>query len=244
MSSVTNGLVLKVSDIGESDKVITLLTAEMGVIRAFANRAKKMNSNIRAASQLLCYGEFTLYHGRDSYIIENAVAKEVFFGLRSDIKKLALAQYFCSLALEFVPEGEPAPDTLRLILNSLSYLQNGRRSPEFIKAVTELKLISLAGYAPDVSACGACGKSFSGEAVFNVRTGKCYCPECSENGMRISPGVITAMQYVVFNGIDRIYSFSLPAANEKLFGRAAEDFLLFRTGKTFKALEFYKSVST
>jgi hypothetical protein len=76
----TDALVLKVTDTGESDRLVTLLTAEYGVIRAFANRAKKINSKMHGATQTLCYGEFSVYRSRDSYIIDDAVAKEVFLG--------------------------------------------------------------------------------------------------------------------------------------------------------------------
>lgn len=242
MSIVTDALVLRVSDTGESDRVLTLLTADYGVIHAFANRVKKMNNKMQAASQSLCYGEFTIYSGKDSYVINSATVKEVFFGLRKDIGLLALGQYFCSLAYELIPEGEPAPESLRVILNSLSFLQSGRRTPPFLKAVTELKLISLAGFAPDLSGCGVCGKNPVGEVLFSARDGKFYCRECATAGTVLTPGVLTAMKHIVYNNVDKIYSFSLSSQDEKLFGAVCEEFLLSRTGKSFKALEFYKSL--
>ena len=73
----TDALVLKVTDTGESDRLVTLLTAEFGVLREFANRAKKINSKIHGATQSLCYGDFSIYSSRESYIIDDAIAKEV-----------------------------------------------------------------------------------------------------------------------------------------------------------------------
>ena len=174
MSIVTNALVLKVNGSGESDRIVTLLSSELGVIRAFANRAKKINGKMNAATQTFCYGEFSLYSGRDSYTVDGVTSKEVFFGLREDISKLALGQYFCSLAMDLIPEGEPAPDSLRVILNSLSFLEKGRRSPDFLKSVTELKLLALAGFAPELSACGICSDNPAGEVSFDVAGGKFY----------------------------------------------------------------------
>jgi DNA repair protein RecO (recombination protein O) len=170
----TDALVLKVTDTGESDRLVTLLTAEYGVLRAFANRAKKINSKMHGATQSLCYGDFSIYKSRDSYIIDDAVAKEVFFGLRSDIEKLALSQYFCSVAAELVPEMEPARDYLRVILNSMHLLEKGRRSNDFLKAVTELKIMAFAGFMPDLTACPHCGET-DGDMVFNIEDGCIYC---------------------------------------------------------------------
>ncbi len=242
MAIHTKGLVLKVSDIGESDRVVTLLTDDYGVIRAFANRAKKMNSKIQSSTQLLSYSDFSVYTGNNSYIIDSAEVIEVFFGLRNDIEKLALGQYFCSLALELIPEGEPSSESLRVILNSLSFLQNEKRSREFIKAVTELKLLSIAGFAPNVEACSSCGKSPSGDVFFNLNSGRFTCRDCSGNGKRISAGILTALRFVIYNPVDRMYSFALSPDDMLGFSHLCESFLLAQTKKEFKTLNFYKSV--
>jgi DNA repair protein RecO (recombination protein O) len=238
----TDALVLKVTDTGESDRLVTLLTAEYGVIRAFANRAKKINSKMHGATQTLCYGEFSVYRSRDSYIIDDATAKEVFFGLREDIRKLSLAQYFCALASELVPEMEPAKEILRVILNSLHLLETGRRSCDFLKAVTELKLLSLSGFMPDLTRCRHCGEEPTGEIYFNIPEGGIYCGKSGIGGEKINATVLTAMRHICVNPISRIYSFSLPAEDEKRLMQVCEKFLLYRTRKTFKALDFYKTV--
>ncbi len=242
MSITTDALVLKVTDTGESDRLVFLLTAEYGVIRAFANRAKTSKSNMQAATQSLCYGEFSIYSGKDAYTVNSAAAKEVFFGLRQDIRLLALAQYFCSLAYELIPEGEPAPESLRVILNSLKLLESGRRSPGFLKPVTELKLLALAGFAPDLSGCGVCGKNPAGDVLFSVQDGEFFCRGCSKRGRLITPGVLTAMKHIIYNPVDRVYSFALSEGDEKTLEFISEKYLLHQTGKTFKTLDFYKSL--
>ncbi len=238
----TDALVLRVTDTGESDRLVTLLTSEYGVLRAFANRAKKINSKMHGATQSLCYADFSIYKNRDSYIVDDAVAKEVFFGLREDIEKLALAQYFCSLAAEIVPEMEPARDYLRVILNSLHLLEKQRRSNDFIKAVTELKFMAYSGFMPDLTACAVCENEPSGEMFFNVDDGCVYCGGCSRGGEKINSTVLTAMRHVCASPIEKIYSFSLPTQDEKRFAYVCEKFLISQTGKKFKTLEFYKSL--
>lgn len=242
MSIITNGLVLKVNDVGESDRVVTMLTSDLGVIHCFANRAKKINGKINAATQSLCYGEFTIYTGKDSYIISSAEAKEVFFNLRSDITAVALAQYFCSLAIELIPEGEPAPQSLRVILNSLAFLQNKKRSADFIKAVTELKLLTLAGFAPAIGECNKCGDTGGGKGAFDTRNGKFCCEKCGNAGTKISAGVMMAMRHIVSSPVDRIYSFSVPLDDEKILMQICEEYLLNTLGKSFKTLDFYKGL--
>ena len=241
MRMTTDALVLKVTDTGESDRLVTLLTAEYGVLRAFANRAKKINSKMHGATQSLCYGDFSIYKSRDSYIIDDAVAKEVFFGLRSDIEKLALSQYFCSLAAELVPEMEPARDYLRVILNSMHLLEKQRRSNDFLKAVTELKFMVFSGFMPDLTACPHCGLT-EGEMVFNIEDGCIYCKSSGKKGEKINSTVLAAMRHVCSTPIEKMYSFSLPSSDEKRFAYLCERFLITQTRINTKTLEFYKSL--
>ena len=100
----TDGLVIMERTVGESDRLVTLLTREEGIIRAFSPLAKTLKSKQGSATQLLCYSRFSIYRGRDKYIINDAQPLEVFFDLRSDIETLSLAQYFCELVSVLAPE--------------------------------------------------------------------------------------------------------------------------------------------
>lgn len=117
------GLILKEQNIGENDKLVTVLTDSLGVLRAFVRGAKKLSSKKQSATGLLCYSKLSLYKTKDSYIIEEAESIESFFGLRNDIEKLSLAQYFCDIAFELSPKEDDATDFLRVVLNSLYFWQ-------------------------------------------------------------------------------------------------------------------------
>ena len=110
MQIETDGLVIMERQVGESDRLITVLTREEGVLRAFARKAKLLRSSKLSATQLLCYSRFLIYKGRDKYIIDDAQPVEVFFDLRRDIGSLSLAQYFCELAGALAPQEAEAGD--------------------------------------------------------------------------------------------------------------------------------------
>ena len=169
------GLVIREQSIGESDKLITVLTAKYGLVRAFSRGAKKTKSKKLAATSLLAYGDFTFVKTKDAFSVEDALVKEVFFELREDVEKMALAQYFCELANEFCEEDFEAEEVLRLILNGIWLLKSGKKKPDFIKAVTELRLMSLSGYMPDLVGCEQCGAYETDKMYFVPESGKIYC---------------------------------------------------------------------
>ena len=143
---MTDGLILRNYDtVAESDRFIAILTRDRGIVRASARGAKRTKSRFGASTQQLCYARLSLIPGRDKYILEDDQPQEVFFPLRQDVERLALAQYFCELALHLCPTDAPAPQHLRLLLNALHYLATGEKNPLQIKAVVEARLLALEG---------------------------------------------------------------------------------------------------
>ena len=130
----TEGLIIREQQTGEDDRLVTLLTRDHGVIRAFVRGAKRIKSRSQSATGLFAYGSYSIYRGRDAYSVDEAQPKEIFFDLRNDIEALALAQYFCELAGELAPVEDDADEFLRLILNALHMLMNKKRPQAQLKA--------------------------------------------------------------------------------------------------------------
>ena len=238
------GLVIREQNIGEADKLITVLTAKHGLVRAFSRGAKKTKSKKLAATSLLSYADFTFTKTRDAFSVEEALIKEVFFELRNDVQKMALAQYFCELAYEFCEEDFESEEVLRLFLNALWLLKENKKIPSFVKAVTEMRLMSLSGYMPDLIACEKCGAYETEYMYFNSEEGKLYCKECAPSGFCkcISSSVVTAMRYVALSDFPKIFSFTLNDEGLKSFCDVTEDYLLNKTQRKFKTLEFYNVI--
>ena len=242
MKFSTDGLVLKSADVGESDRIITVLTKDNGIVRAFSNGAKKLRNSKQSATQPLCYSHFTFYQSRDSYIVDDARSIETFFRLRDDIEKLSLAQYFCELAGEFAPEMEEAEDYLKLVLNCLYMLVNEKRSQRFLKAVIELRMLTLAGYMPSLGECSACGKEPEGDAYFDIHSSGVYCPACRPSGEKITKGILNAMRHICCSPAEKLFSFELAPASLDKLSSVSERYLLAQSHRTFKALDFYNKL--
>ena len=94
---VTSGIVLRETETKETDKILTVLTADLGKIAVIARGARRKNSRIAAASQLLAYSELTLYKRGNWYMLDEASTQELFDGVRQDFVLLSLASYFAEL---------------------------------------------------------------------------------------------------------------------------------------------------
>ena len=112
-------------------KFVRCRLSRNGVIAASC----KAKSKKLSATALLTYSEFTFNKTKDAFTVDEAEVKEVFFELRNDVTKMALAQYLCELAYEFCEEDYESEEILRLFLNSLYLLKSDKKTPFFIKAV-------------------------------------------------------------------------------------------------------------
>ena len=243
MRSTTDGLIIKEQQVGENDRLVTVLTRDKGIIKAFASGAMRLKGK-NAGTSLLSFSHLSLYKSRDTYKINEATVIDLFFALRHDIEALSLAQYFCELCLCFAPEEDFAEDFLRLMLNSLAFLCNGKRNKLLIKAVMELKIAALAGYMPDLTGCNICRKIEADTMFLEPQHGLIFCEDCknSYDLLPLSKGVLASARHIIYSPPENIFNFSLPEAGLLVLSKISEIFVKTHSEKSFKTLEFYNSL--
>ena len=91
--TVTGGVVLRVTDTKETDRILTVLTADRGKIPLIARGARRKNSRLAAACQMPAYSELTIFKRGSWYMLDEASPIELFDGLGRDIELLALAAW-------------------------------------------------------------------------------------------------------------------------------------------------------
>ena len=240
----TNGLIIREHHVGESDRLVTVLTRDRGLVRAFASGARTMKGKKQAATQLLSYGNFYFTKGKDAYRITEAECIDVFFHLRSDLTKVSLAQYFCELCGAVVPESDDAGAYLRVMLNCLKFLETEKYPPAQLKAVAELALLTLAGYMPDVDGCHLCGSEEQGDLYFDPVEGVLQCAHHrTPRSIPISHGVLCAIYHITHSTIDRLFSFTLSEESTAQLAAISEAFTLAQLERNFRTLEFYHTLA-
>ena len=236
----TEGLVIKVTNVGESDRLVTLFTREYGIIKAFASGAKNIKSKKGAATSLLTFSSFTILHKKGTNRIYEAAPIAQFFTMGSDIEVLFLTQYFCELALVFGIEETPNPELLRIILNSLHFVTKKQKDLNLIKAITELRIASICGYKPDLIACENCAKFEDNTMFFDMKNGFLKCSDCANNeGYPLDRTLVSAIRHIVFSEFERLYSFEIPEASAKALSVFTEKYITHQTDYKFSVLKFF-----
>lgn len=238
-----DGLVIRVQTTGETTRIITVLTAEHGVIRAFAKGARGAKSKLQSATSLFAYCRFSFVRSKESFIVSEADIKEIFFDLRNSLEALALAQYFCDAAARTIPDDGTGDEYLRLLLNCLHFLCRQNKDRRLLKAIFELRIAVLAGYMPAIVACDSCGTFESDVMYFDALRGRLLCDKCTQTeGTALPLSVIAAMRHIVFAPFDRLFAFTLSDPLQDLLEQCVQTYFLSVTQQKFNTLDYYRSV--
>ena len=244
--TVTTGLVLRVTETKEADKILTVLTPDMGKIPLIARGARRKNSRIAAASQLLAYSELTLYKRGNWHMLDEASTLELFDGVRQDIVLLSLASYFAEAAEAVCAEETTSPEILSLLLNALYALCYLHKEPRLVKAAFQFRLMALAGFEPLAEGCAVCGARDVRAPMLDIFGGFVTCGGCKSPDSRmrlpLTEGGLAALRHVLGADGKRLYSFTLEKSALQMLDHAGESFIAAQLERSFRTLDYYKSL--
>lgn len=241
----TDGLIIREQNIGENDKLVTILTRDMGVISAYAAGSKSIKSKKASSTCLLSYSSFVFKKKGDFFRIAEASPIKVFFNTGEDIEALYLAQYFCELAAAHTPDDKTCNSVLRLFLNALHFLSEKKRNIFLLKAIVELRLLSIIGYMPDLIACKKCIKYENDLMYFDTLEGLIFCTECEPYRKEfavLNKTLLTAMRHIIYSDFEKLFFFTLPDDACKALSSVTETYLINKTEQKLKTLSFFNSL--
>ncbi len=235
MEVVTDGIVLKARPYGERDMILTLLTPEHGRITVLARSVGKNKKQSVLYAQNFVFSHYVLFKGKGMYVVNSADVAEAFYGLRQDISRLALAQYFADVAAKSSEENDAAA-LCSLLLNSLYLLSSTEIDEHLIKLVFETKYCMIEGVFPEVI-CTRCEKE---PVKWSFKDGFC-CENCG-NGYPMTPGMISALRHIFKNEGKKAYLFSMNEDSMHYLSKLLSDYISFVTDTDFPSLEYYRSL--
>lgn len=207
----TKGIVLAETNFSESDKMLTVLTPDLGKISCVAKGARRINNSLMPISQIFAFSDMILYRGRsDNYYINSAELIEPFYSLRVDYDRLECAMSCAKFIKKNVEENQASVSLLKLLLNTVYLLSTGDKNAELVKAVYDLKAVCLLGYTPRTRVCIDCGSvDISG---FSVKKNGMVCKKCGiidKSLIELKPGTVAAINYIVNSDLKKLFSFNI-----------------------------------
>lgn len=200
------GIVLRTHKLGEADRILVVLTAEHGKIRAVAKGVRKTTSKFGGRLEPLAHVRLLVRVGRSLDTISQVETIDHFRPLRTDLGLLTHAMAMVEAVDQIAPEREPSPQLYRMLLGGLRTVAAGPSAvvvPAFF-----WKLLAADGLAPEIDSCVSCG-SPGPLVAFSVEEGGALCRTC-RRGAALSDGALTLLRRIL--GGDLVGALREPAS--------------------------------
>lgn len=206
-----NGVILSESNVGDFDKMLTMLTPGLGKISCVAKGARRPKSALLAGTQIFCFGEYLMFKGSQTYHINSVETIEVFYNLRTDLDKLKYAVHINKIIQEVTHENQNCYKILQLLLNTLYTISETDKDLDLVLSIFKLRLLCILGFTPQINRCVNCKESEKLK-FFSLRDSGFKCEECSRQDtscIKMSESTENAIKYTVSAPPKKIYSFTL-----------------------------------
>ena len=206
-----SGIIISESNLGDYDKMLTMLTPGLGKISCVAKGARRQKSTLLAGTQFLCFGEYLMYKGANTYNINSCETIEVFYNIRTDLDKLNNAVYITKIIRDVTEENQNCYKILQLFLNTLYVLSETDKNPDLIISIFKLKLLCFLGFMPKVTECVNC-KEKEKIKYFSLKDNGFKCTICAKQDtscLEMTESTLNAIKYIVMAPPKKLYSFNL-----------------------------------
>ena len=154
---VTDAIVLSRFDYGEADRILTLLTPELGKIKAIAKGIRRPTSRIGGSLEPLAELRLQLAKGRTFDVVTQVTMQHAWLGLRDDLEVTATAWY-CAELVDRSLEERHAAEPLYLLLRRAYELLDAGMAPGRVARWFEMRLCDELGVRPEVDRCVECDR--------------------------------------------------------------------------------------
>lgn len=230
---------------GDYDKILTVISDDLGKISVSAKGVRRSGNRYSAGTQVLSYCDWILYKGKSTYILNSCEIINSFYQIREDIELLAYTAQMLEMVQDTAYENQPAKEPLSLLLYAINALLNKNRNPELILRIFSLKLVQIMGYTPNLLGCCRCGTREMEEFYFSYDYCGLICGKCkadSESCCRMEPGAVRALIYVICADIREAFRFELSADVLKNFACVVDKYVGDRLERKYCKLSFLKNV--
>ena len=206
------GVVLRSAKLGEADKIVTVMTHGAGKIRGVAKGIRKTTSRFGARLEPFTHVSLMCYRGRGS--LDTITQAEIIAShrhIRDDLGLFAAGETMLEAVDRVSEEHERNTRLALLLLSGVRALDAVPPDPTAVAESFMLKLLSLSGFHPALTACAVCGRP--DPELFDAGQGGAVCPTCAEPGAG----------YVSGTALRLLHELALADLGEAGFGQVIEE---------------------
>lgn len=236
-------IVLRTTDYGETNKIVTLLTREWGKVAVMARGAKKPTSRLSSVTQLFTYGHYLVQKSRGVGSLHQGDIIDSLRDIREDLFATAYASYIVELTDKVTDEQKPNPYLFELMLQTLKYMNDGF-DLEILTYIYEMKMLNIIGLYPSLDECAICKQSV-GKFSFSVKEGGFLCDQCAVKDpyrISLSPAAVKLLRLFYYLDLSRLGKISVKKETKDELHRVISAYYDEYSGLSLKTRRFLTQI--
>ncbi|HNS50835.1 MAG TPA: DNA repair protein RecO [Anaerolineae bacterium] len=237
----TEAIVLRRTDFGEADRLLTTFTPERGKIRLVAKGARKPSSRKSGHVELFSYDLFVVATGHSLDIITQAETLEPYRPLREDLLRTTYAYYVAELADGFAAERDENRPVFDLLKDTFGWLCTAQ-DLQLVARYFEVRFLGLVGYQPQLFVCSGCQKDLEPEVSYlSVGDGSALCRKCGQDRpgtMALSVNALKVLRFLQTREWETCRTLRLAGATHAEVEQAMSRYITYHLERKLKSVEF------
>lgn len=212
---------LRSMDLGEADRVLTVLTPRLGKLRVIAKGIRRPRSRLGGGLEPFSDVHLVLAVGRTFDVVTQASLEDPHLGLRDDLHSTAAAWYVVELVDRFCEGTSESHQAFELLAQALSALDANPAavSREIVARWFELHLLDAMGFRPELGQCLDCGLGIEPDGnAYSPVAGGVLGPECAHDALGarpISAGALKVMRHLQRSSLTDVLRLRVPTATQR-----------------------------
>jgi DNA repair protein RecO (recombination protein O) len=237
----TESIVLRRTDFGEADRLLTVFTPARGKLKLIAKGARKPSSRKSGHVELFSHGQFLVAVGRELDIVTQAETLEPFLPLRQDLMRTTYAYYVAELADAFAAERDENRPLFDLLLDTFGWLCEAE-DLALVARYYELHLLGLVGYQPQLFVCPGCRTRLEPEINYmSAADGGVFCPNCGREQVgtaTLSLNALKVMRFLQTREWEVCRKLRLSPASHAEVERTMQHYITYHLERSPKSVDF------
>ena len=204
----TKGFLIKKTDQGEADQLLTLYTKDFGKIKVLGRGIRKIQSKLKYGADLFNLSEIEFIGGRRIKTVTDIRGVKSFKRAKENLQRLRTLSGMCNSLDLLIPEEEQDLKIWDLLSDAFKELN--KKTPSFlIFHYFFWNLFRILGYQPSLYQCACCQKKLSPDNLyFSCQEGGVVCGRCSR-GEKISQETVKVMRLFTEEDLQNLTKFNI-----------------------------------
>lgn len=247
MIEQVEGVVIKVNDYSDNDKILALFSDKHGKINVIAKGARKNKSKNLSCCQLFVEGSYHLYRGKKMYTLNSCDLVNANYKIRENLYAFAYTNLICELMVKLLPDEDAHANIYQMLHKTLGYMEQSTDETAQICALAfTIKLIAMIGYKIQLKECTCCGEEINLKEPlgFSILEGGVVCAQCQKHtDLQLKVSVYQTLYQLLYYRFEELSKIEYNKEIMSMVQSLIVDYLYYHSGiSNLKSLDFIHSL--